>query len=380
MTQQQIEGPSSDALGLGRRVRQRSLISQLSTALLQPVYFFRTLPNLGETRQWLWVALLVLGLIGFSAVRQQALAGSLTPDGTITPITDDFGAPFDDGSGGDLGGVPGGDFGIPPGDDFGSPLPDGGLGTGGTGGSAAAVTDTLTTGVIAASRVLLGWVILSVLLGEVSLLRGKAPRIGRNFQIAVWASLPLALMALIQTLYWGAGGTPGQAGVGGLLAEWDGFLTQPPLMQALLVSVASLLTVFWLWSLMMIYFGARFALDGRRWASLLVVLSWLVFSVVAPVATGIIPIPEPVAAEEILDEGIPGELPFDPGELPFDPSQSGDLPFDDDSAATEELLVTEEVTSEAVTTEAIATEATADDSATEAAPVRPGKPPSGGGG
>lgn len=292
-----------------QRSRPRNLFGQISAALLQPVFFFRTLPAMGENRQWLWVALLILILLGYSAVRQQALSSSDTNEvpAPISPIGEvpdgDFGG-FPDGGGFDPGGIPQ------------TPIEGGAT-------SSANITNDLTTGIVSASGIVLGWVIITFLLCEVSLFRGQAPRLGHNFQIAIWSSLPLALMAFLQILYYGVGGMVGKPGVSGLLTDWETFPTLAPSAQAVLISLTSQFTLFWLWGLMMLYFGARFALNGRRWASLLVVLLWVFVVVTLPVITGRIEIPEtPIDGE--LDPLFPeGEIPFDPS-APFDPS----IPFD----------------------------------------------------
>jgi hypothetical protein len=329
MADRQIRELPPQEMPLAQRVRPRSLTSQISAALLQPVYFFRTLPTMGETRQWLWVGLLILLLIGFSAVRQEALTATNTGiDGPSIDFGGGFGAPVD---GGDFGGAPIDGGAIPP--DFGGGVPVDGGGT----GTGANVTATLTTGIIAASGIFVGWIILTLLLSEVSLLRGRAPRLGQNFQIAVWSSLPLALMAFLQILYYAAGGAVGAPGVSRLLERWDGYAAQSPFVRSLLLSLASTLTIFWLWKLMMLYFGARFALNGRRWAAMLVVISWIVVSIVTPVLTGAIEAPDLTDTTEPLPD-FGSEVPFDDPEFPdgdegaFDPfaSDTG-IPFDSES-------------------------------------------------
>lgn len=309
--------------------RSRSLITQTSTVLLHPALFFRTLPALEYTRQWLWIGLIILMLMGISAVRQASLSESDTP---TAPIPADFGeVPLDPRMGGG-----GGDFSVllsgggPPLDGAG-PI-DGG-------GSGPNVTGTWTTALIAASGVVLGWGIQTVLLCEVSLLRGFAPRLGRNLQIAIWSTVPLGLMAALQLLYYAAGGSGGQAGVSGLLAEWPGYAELPAFTQAILLSLTSQLTLFWLWSLALIYIGARRALGGRWWSSLLVVIAWAVVVVVLPVISGEIQAPEAEMIVEDTIEPLPNDLglPFDeaPEEESFDRGLSEE-PLDseaEDSAA-----------------------------------------------
>lgn len=325
MSDRQLRELQPQEMPLAQRVRPRSLPSQISAALLQPVYFFRTLPTMGETRQWLWVGMLILLLIGFSAVRQEALTETISDVGLPFDFGSDFGS--DPTDGGDFGGGVPPDGGIPP--DFGGLPPNGGFPVDDGGGNTASVTDTLTTGIVAASGTVVGWIVLTILLCEVSLLRGRAPRLGQNFQIAVWSTLPLALMALLQVLYYAAGGAVGLDGVSGLVSEWDGYYNQTPFVQAVFFSLASSLTIFWLWKLMLLYFGARFALNGRRWAALLVVVLWGIVSIVAPVVTGEIDPPE--SSEQALPE-FEGELPFDD---PFFQDDEEFDPFSDDSPSPE---------------------------------------------
>src|SRR5215212_3619205 len=56
--------------------RPRSLWGNLTSALMQPVVFYRAFP---ASRQWLSVAAVILALYGFSAVNQPTAGGSTTP-------------------------------------------------------------------------------------------------------------------------------------------------------------------------------------------------------------------------------------------------------------------------------------------------------------
>jgi hypothetical protein len=310
---------------LTQRRRTRGLLSQISAVLLQPVYFFRTLPHLSETRQWLWAGLLILFLIGFSAVRYNVVTQTSASDagggGQTPPI--DFGQGELEGDGGGL--IQGGDFGG--GIDFGGIPDDPSLGGGGevTTGEQADVSETLTIGFIAASEIVINWLIISVLLIVVSLLRGRLPRFGHNFQIAIWATLPLALMALLQVLFYAAGGTGGQPGLAGLLVEWEFYQQQNPMAQDLMYSLAIRLTIFWLWTLALLYFGARNALHGPRIGALFIALFWAVIVVVVPVVTGAVAAPQP--EEETPVDEFPGGEMFPPGiEIPGSEFPGGEFP------------------------------------------------------
>ncbi|NOG50872.1 MAG: hypothetical protein HND48_16645 [Chloroflexi bacterium] len=173
---------------------------------------------------------------------------------------------FDGGGGGRGGGGGGGGGGIPSSDtDFGGLPPEGipDPNTPSTGASAT-VTEDLTTALLAASSVILGWLILTIMLIVVPMLRGHAPRIGMNLQVAVWSSLPLAVMAVIQLIYYAAGGNRGAPGIEGVVTALPEFSTWEPTVQALAISLASRFTIFWLWSLMLVC--TRYSLQPERLA------------------------------------------------------------------------------------------------------------------
>lgn len=306
---------------LNARTRQRGLYGQITTVLLRPALFFRTLLPAGETRQWLWAALIVLAAIGIATVRYAALAGDASGDsGIVAPM------PIDPGFGGD-GGIP------PSGPDFGG-IPPGGIPDPGAQptGAETTVTEDLTTALLAASSIMLGWLILTLMLIVVPMLRGRAPRLGMNLQIAVWSSLPLAVMAVIQLIYYAAGGNPGAPGIEGVVTGLPEFATWEPTVQALAISLASRFTIFWLWSLLLVYFGIRFSLNGWRIVAFVIVLLWAVIQVGAPVLTGAIAAPEPEMIDAPIDmpggEMMPGDMePGMPGDLGM-PSDMGDGPVD----------------------------------------------------
>lgn len=292
--------------------RPRGLWGQIWMALLQPGMFFSGLPAAERTRQWLWAGLLVLALIGFSAVRQAANSGSSAAP--VAPLAD-FGV-SDPGiieGGSDFGPIPSG---IPPGD-----VPTA------AGGTANVSTDW-STALLAGSSIVLGWFIQAFLLSEVSLLQGFAPRLGRNFQIAVWASLPLALMAVVQLLFIAAGGSIAGVGLSGLASGLPGYETWTPFVQALALSLFTHLTFFWLWSLALLYTGARRALEGRWWSSALVVIAWVLVLVIVPVLTGAISIPADDGSSILDESGLPPDF-LDSIPLPEDMQGFSDVePFD----------------------------------------------------
>lgn len=296
---------------LAQRQVLRGLPAQVNTVLLHPALFYRTLAPMSVTRQWLWMALLLMAVVGFNAVRLQTQ--SQTSSNSVVPA--DMGGMTGVEPGMDIGGISAvpPDMGVDPG--IVQPVGDGGFGSG------VDTTTQWTTALVAASGLLLMWLIQAVLLSEVSLLNGSAPRLGHNFQVAIWASLPLGLMALVQILYQAAGGAVGKPGLSGLVEELPFYAAWSPFAQSVLLSFASNLTLFWLWGLMLIYFGARYALHGRRWAAMLVLMSWVIVLTMIPVVTGRI---EVQAEDAVLQDDmefsqdgmIPSEMEIIPGEDP----------------------------------------------------------------
>ncbi len=235
--------------------------------LLQPVVFFRSLP---ASRHWLWIGLLMLVITGFSAVHQPALPEAIPPgDAPAIALPPDAGVP------GGASGIEGG-FVAPNSPGMGqsaAPAPD--------------VSKTVMTALLAATGVLVAWFIQALVLSEVSLINGSRPSLGLNLQIAIWASVPLALMLVIQQLYFAAGGTPGMMGISLVLERWAAFQTLPAFSQAVITTLASNFTLFWLWSLGLLYVGGRIALGGKRTAVTLVVVVWVIIGALGPALSSI---------------------------------------------------------------------------------------------
>ncbi|MEO8396803.1 MAG: YIP1 family protein, partial [Chloroflexota bacterium] len=252
--------------------RPRSLWGNLSSVLLQPISFFRSFPT---TRQWVWVALLILIAFGFSAVHQPTASdGAQTTDISVQPIDPSGGGSAPgviSGGGAVIGG--GGDGGFIQPSDPGAPTDS---------ASAPDVSKTVMSALLAAGGVLLGWLIQAFALCEVPMINGKRPSLGRNLQIAVWASVPLALMLVIQQIYFAIGGTPGQVGLSLLLERWQGFASLPTFSQSFLTTLATNFTLFWLWNLLLVYLGGRYVLTGKRAAVALVVVMWVIVGALLP--------------------------------------------------------------------------------------------------
>src|SRR5512133_3254399 len=118
MGDKQIQTINNQDYALARRTRPRGLVGQMSMVLLEPGSFFHALPLAESSRQWVWAALLILALIGFSAVRQNALAEAAANGGGLA-IDPSLGMNGGDsmasdpmlGGGGGGGMMPGGDLG-----------------------------------------------------------------------------------------------------------------------------------------------------------------------------------------------------------------------------------------------------------------------------
>lgn len=291
-----LPGQASDSL-IFRTPRPRGFLQQVTAALLQPGYFFRTL-FAGEhlARGWLGAAILILVLVGIAAAPGQA-STSTTPE----TVSGGVGAPPGILEGG---GGPGGPSGLPV-DGGGAPV---------SGPSASEVADAWTTSLLAASGFIVGWVAVSVLLVMAPLFNGQPADYARALQVAVWASLPFVVMALLRLIFSAAGGVPGKVGISGLLDDWAGYTALPVFLQGLLLSLTEHLTLFWLWNLFLIGLGARLALGGRRWVAVTIVLLWAVLVVVTPVALGITRAPEPeqpaaIGQPDVLPGRMPSEIP-----------------------------------------------------------------------
>lgn len=260
----------------------RGLVGALSAALFAPVSLFNSLATPRQrSRQWLWAAVLLLIVIGWSTVRRaewlDAAENAGGDSGAPTALMPgDMGMP----GGGVMpgGGMEAGSFDLmPPG---GVPVEPGGAPAG-----SGSFSATLMTGLVAASGVVGMWLAQSLVLMVAPMLRGYPPHWGRALQVAVWASIPLGVMAALRLAYMALGGEVLEGGVGArlLLEAWSGFGALPEFSQRALMALADQLTLFWVWNLALLYVGARYALRGSTAASLLLVTFYVLLAVIAPV-------------------------------------------------------------------------------------------------
>ena len=312
MSNRQIQPVRSRDIQIIRQARPRSLWGQVWTVALQPNNFFLALPQApSSSRQWFWVAVLILALNGFSAVRQESLASGLGGGSSAPPITQNNPSDFSSQPGG-FSSVPGG-FPSSPGGDIGTGIPT-------DSGATSDISSTWVTALISATTILVGWFVLALILCEVPLFNGVRPSFSQNLQIAIWTTVPLGIMAGLQVIYFAAGGNVGAGGISGLLDYWKGYNDLSPIIRSILLSLTSRLTLFWIWTLVLIYIGGRNALNGKAWAVALVVVVWVLILVFVPVLTGSITAPTVVSNElpeqimlpednggAILPETTPGE-------------------------------------------------------------------------
>jgi len=298
-----IEPAAPPTLNIYQARRARGFISNLIAVLLQPGLFFRTFPT---NTQWVIVAILVLVVAGVQTVRQPT-AHTLTSADPLLPLID----PALSG-GGDFGN--GGGITVGPPGSFNGPPVSGDFGGGASAPvSSEAIRNTTTTALFAAGTILIAWLIQSVLFGLVPLLRGRSANLGRNLQVAVWASVPIGLLFLLRLIYYESGGAPESPGLTALIDGWSDFAVLSPFVQNIVYMLLSSLTLFWAWNIVLIYLGARYALNGRAWSAFLVTLMWVILAITIPVVTGNVTAPARDVA--VID---PLMLPSDEMLLPDD--------------------------------------------------------------
>jgi hypothetical protein len=244
----------------------RGLMGQVSMVIFQPAKFFAEMPTTQHNRQWAWMGLLLLIVIGFNSVQQYDVNNSSGSSGDSEFVDPMMGM--------DMGGGMMNDPFMPP---------DMGMGGGDTSSTGASNTSTKwEIGLVAGAGMVFVWFAQVLILSQVSLFKGQAPVLSDNLQIVIWATVPLGLMALFQMFFRWTGGTIGEAGLLGLMVQTSFYQSANPFLQAILKTLASHMTLFWLWSLVLIYIGARHVLQGRMLPSILAVVMWVVMFVAVP--------------------------------------------------------------------------------------------------
>ena len=203
---------------LMRYRKPKGLFGRIQQLILQPILFFQTLPEAGESRSWLWAALLTLLLLGYAVVRNDTL------------LAENSGIEND-------------------------------------------VQTQLVLALSAAGAIVLGWIVQMLFLALVTMLQGQKPIWSLNLRIVIWASIPLLLMAIVQIAYMMIGGR-----LLDMASLADDALSSatPDNVFILLTHFFRQLTIFNLWRMVLFYLGATHSLNGSKWlAALLTVLSFI---------------------------------------------------------------------------------------------------------
>jgi len=256
----------------GNQAPSGSILSEVGSLLTRPKAFFQKTPR---NRHWLVAAILILGIVGLCAFSQGTTS---TSSSTSSASTSGFSLTMLQ---------TGSTAASTPGAQTGSSTSTSGAATTAA-STAAATTSTLTTNaklisaLAGACGILAMWGGQALLLSLVPMFRGYAPRLERGFQIAVWASLPLALMLVVRQIGFAMGSTGGSLGLSLLLTQWSDYPKLGQLARRIIATFLSNFTLFWLWSLLLMYFGARFALGGRRFVAVFVVVLWVLTSTTVP--------------------------------------------------------------------------------------------------
>ena len=248
-----------------------SIITQIVRLFIQPKAFFRHMP-VGS--HWLITLILVLAITGFTATAQIQSGTASSTTGTTTSASTQATS-----------------FNLTALNSTSSTTSSSAVAPSGTANTTTATTSTtatvssdttLMTELLAVCGVLVMWAGQTAALSLVTMLRGYAPQVGKCLQIAVWASLPLALMLVLRYAHFASGGSGGSLGLSLLLTNWSGYGQLPDIVQRILAVFTSNLTLFWLWNLLLIYLGARFALGGRRFGVAVVVAMWILAATIVP--------------------------------------------------------------------------------------------------
>ena len=197
--------------------KPKGLVGRLQQLILQPILFFKSLPDQSESRSWFWAALLILILAGYSAVRRDAISAA-------------------------------------------------------TSGTDGAVQARLILAIGATASIILSWLIQMLLLALATMLQGKKPIWSINFRIAIWASIPLLLMSIAQIVYMAIGGELISMA---FLANESLASGTSDAITILLGNLLRQVSIFNLWRMVLFYLGASYSLNSPKWiAILLTVLSF----------------------------------------------------------------------------------------------------------
>jgi len=297
----------------------RGFLAELLTLLTKPIQFFTELGNRRVSPHTRLISLLILVVMAVTALQMPTQDTTQTVDVPFEQLPTDSGMPFDPG--------------FPP--------PDGGMVDGGGTATEDPTTKWITVLTTISKQVMI-WGTLTILLSIIMLANGYMPPFGKNLEIAIWASVPLALMAGLQLAFISGGGTINANGFSGFLDEWGNFATLDLRLQSVIHAFAEQVTLFWLWGLWLLYIGMRFTLRGKRVIVLFTLMMWVVLSTLVysfrsydvltstappmeePMPMDDLPMDMPTDSEMLPDGEFPQDIPSDEmipdGELAMDES------------------------------------------------------------
>lgn len=234
----------------------RGFFSEILTLIAHPIVFFTELGSRRSSPHTLWIAILILLVMSVAVLQIRAGVDVAQPD-------------VIDGGGG----------GFPPFDstpfDPGFP-PDGGMNP-----TVSAPNDPTANWTVVLTTIfkqVVQWGVLMLLLSLVTLASGYMPPFGKNMEIAILASVPLALLAGLQLVFISGGGTITASGFSGFLDDWVTFAMLDLRLQSVVHAFAEQFTLFWLWGIWLLYVGMRFTLHGKRLIVLFTVVIWVTLS------------------------------------------------------------------------------------------------------
>jgi hypothetical protein len=214
------------------RRKAKGFFAQVQQVILHPVAFFEALPEQAESRTWLMAAFLILLLIAYSAVQQKATVPEDFSMSTSNPVQ-----------------------------------------------------QQVITGLMAAFGLMIAWLVQAALLLPVAILSQRKANFALNLHITIWASLPFALLAMIQIAYLWAGGPIGGAGLAPAISSVMPYETMTSAWGIFLLNMAEQFTLFGLWNLALLYLGARHSIQGAK-GNLGIVLAflliWLILLLIVP--------------------------------------------------------------------------------------------------
>lgn len=298
-------------------IPSRGFISELLTLISQPIVFFTELGSRQSTPHTLWLAIVILLVMTLTTLQ--------APSSVDQGGSDFGGSPFEE--------LPGG--GSAP-FDPGFPMDNGGGID--TGTSETDPTERWTLVLTTIAKQIAQWGALTVVLSLVTLLNGYIPPFAKNLEVAIWASLPLALMAGLQLAFMTGGGTISAHGLSGFLDEWDTVANLNLHLQSVIHALSEQLTLFWLWSLGLLYIGMRYTLRGKIPVVLFTLVMWVVlFTLVSSLRSyGVLTDALPIIEESIMPQDMfPDEL------IPGDDMPAMDIPLAQDAVGEPDMVIDE---------------------------------------